>query len=66
MFINFDIIVYYKYKRNETNLTPDYYIHKSDDWVVFPHELDGLTKDEIKQKNEGVYKVLFEEEKEKK
>lgn len=39
--------VYYKPARNTTTLTPDYYIHETDDWLVFPHELHGLTEDEI-------------------
>jgi hypothetical protein len=28
---------------------PDYYIHETDDWLVFPHELNGLSADEIRQ-----------------
>lgn len=40
--------VYYKPKRNQTNLVPDFYIHETDSWLVFPHELHGLTPDEIK------------------
>lgn len=40
--------VYYKPKRNLTNFKPDFYIHETDDWLVFPHELHGLTPDEIR------------------
>jgi len=39
--------VYYKPKRNRSNLTPDYYVKDTDSWLVFPHEIQGLTKDEI-------------------
>lgn len=39
--------VYYKPARNETALTPDYFVHETDDWLVFPHELIGLTREEI-------------------
>ncbi len=28
--------------------TPDYFLHRSDDWLVFPHELDGLTTAELR------------------
>ena len=28
-------------------MKPDYFIHESDEWLVFPHELSGLTPDEI-------------------
>jgi hypothetical protein len=27
---------------------PHYYLHETDAWLVFPHELSGLTLDEIK------------------
>ena len=27
---------------------PDYYIHETDQWLVFPHELQGLSMDEIR------------------
>jgi len=40
---------YFKPKNNKTDRTPDYYIHESDEWLVFPHELDGLTSEEIRE-----------------
>jgi hypoxanthine phosphoribosyltransferase len=39
--------VYYKPARNRSRLVPDYYVHATDRWLVFPHELSGLTRDEI-------------------
>lgn len=41
--------VYYKPKRNLTNTQPDFYIHETDAWLVFPHELHGLTQDDIRE-----------------
>jgi len=38
---------YFKPANNKTDMTPDYYIHKTDQWLVFPHELHGLTIEEI-------------------
>lgn len=40
---------YFKPTNNKTlnKLTPDYFVHESEDWLVFPHELSGLTKQEI-------------------
>jgi hypoxanthine phosphoribosyltransferase len=38
---------YYKPQNNKTDIVPDYYIHESDEWLVFPHEISGLTPDEI-------------------
>lgn len=39
--------VYYKPSRNRTDIVPDYYVQANDDWLVFPHELQGLTREEI-------------------
>ena len=41
--------VYYKPKRNRSTLVPDYYVRDTDSWLVFPHEIQGLTKEEILQ-----------------
>ena len=38
---------WYKPTKNVTSLTPDYYVHETDQWLVFPHELNGLTAEEI-------------------
>lgn len=45
--------VYYKPKRNLTHLVPDFYVHETDAWLVFPHELHGLTPEEL-QKGKGL------------
>ena len=39
---------YFKPSKNKTDRIPDYYIHETDEWLVFPHELQGLSMDEIK------------------
>ena len=39
---------YFKPSKNKTSRTPDYYLHETDRWVVFPHELDGLSIEEIR------------------
>ncbi|WP_417486530.1 phosphoribosyltransferase [Maricaulis sp.] len=50
--------VYYKPLRNTTELTPDFYVHESDDWLVFPHEICGLSEDEIAAKGEAGSVIL--------
>lgn len=40
--------VYSKPLRNRTTLKPDYFVHETDDWLVFPHEINGLSVDEIR------------------
>lgn len=37
------------------NKTPDYFVHETDDWVVFPYELQGLSLEEIKQYKSFAY-----------
>lgn len=38
---------YFKPTKNKTERRPDYYIHETESWLVFPHELHGLTIEEI-------------------
>ncbi len=38
---------YYKPSRNRTSHRPDYYVHENEQWLVFPHEMDGMSRDEI-------------------
>mgnify|MGYP001336911010 CR=1 FL=1 len=40
---------YFKPNKNETETKSDFFIHETDKWLVFPHELEGLTVDEIKE-----------------
>ena len=39
---------YFKPTKNKTSRVPDYYLHETDNWLVFPHELDGLSIEEIR------------------
>lgn len=41
---------YFKPAYNRTQRTPDYYLHTTDDWLVFPHELQGLSDTEVMTK----------------
>lgn len=38
---------YYKPGRNRSRLRPDYFVRETERWLVFPHELNGLTPQEI-------------------
>ena len=40
---------YYKPNKNETGLKPDFFIHETNQWLIFPHELDGLTIEELEE-----------------
>ena len=41
--------VYYKPARNRSRLQPDYFVHRTDRWLVFPHEIQGLSDAEIRE-----------------
>ena len=38
---------WYKPSNKSVTMTPDYFVHETDEWLVFPHELSGLSKEEI-------------------
>ena len=42
--------LYYKPAANQTSIVPNYWLHETAAWLVFPHELEGLTLEEIGQK----------------
>jgi hypoxanthine phosphoribosyltransferase len=49
---------WYKPGNNKTGIVPDYYINQSDEWLVFPHELAGLSKEEIEQGKPELANIL--------
>jgi hypoxanthine phosphoribosyltransferase len=49
---------YYKPNNNQTDTVPDYYIHSTDEWLVFPHEVSGLTAEEIKSGKSDLKNVM--------
>lgn len=51
---------YYKPSNNKTDLEPHYYLHQSEDWLVFPHELQGLDREEMMANKPGL-REIFEE-----
>jgi hypoxanthine phosphoribosyltransferase len=51
--------VYYKPQRNCSALVPDYYVRATNSWLVFPHEIQGLTREEILQ-NKPVDESFFQ------
>ena len=53
---------WYKPANTQVDIIPDYYVRKSDEWLVFPHELSGLTPEEImegKQELAEIRDILF-------
>ena len=50
--------LYYKPHRSQAGLKPHYYLKEVDSWLVFPHELCGLTLKEIKEKGEAIRRIV--------
>ena len=53
--------VWYKPRRNVTDLAPDYFVHETDRWLIFPHEFHGLSVDEIRRHKAEAAIILGEE-----
>ena len=41
--------VWNKPGHDRSGIVPDYYLHETDDWLVLPYELKGLTMDEVRR-----------------
>jgi hypoxanthine phosphoribosyltransferase len=50
---------WYKPSRNQTDLTPDYYLHETSEWLVFPHELDALTLEEMRERQPELAAIVY-------
>lgn len=50
--------VYWKPNKNRTDLKPDFFVRDvGNEWIVFPHELEGLTQEEIAEKDPELAKL---------
>lgn len=52
--------VWNKPGHNRTGQTPDYFIHETDDWLVLPYELKGLTIEEVRENKPAVASLIKE------
>ncbi len=50
--------VFFKPGNNRTDRRPDYYIHETDKWLVFPHELKGLSPEEIARHKSEIARII--------
>ncbi len=53
-------MVYWKPHASLVEITPDYYVHQCQDWIVFPHEMHGLLEEEIHNKDAELLALLKE------
>lgn len=49
---------WYKPGKNSVDFEPDYFVHQSEEWLVFPHELSGLEAAEIREGKSDLKNIL--------
>ena len=51
-------VLYWKPSAGRHGVTPDYHVGVLEKWIVFPHELQGLTRDEVALKSTEIARLL--------
>jgi hypothetical protein len=51
-------VPYFKPARNCTNRVPDYYLYETDAWLKYPHSLEGLSTEEIRDNRPELYNII--------
>ena len=51
-------VPYFKPDRNKTERLPDYYLHVTDDWLIYPHSIEGLTPEELQMHKPKIFTAI--------
>ncbi len=51
-------VPYFKPKRNLTDRRPDYFLHETEQWLKYPHSLEGLSVDEVARHRPELYDII--------
>lgn len=51
-------VPYFKPARNKTDRVPDYFLHETDQWLKFPHSLEGLTMQEVQENRPALAEII--------
>jgi len=51
-------VPYYKPTRSQVARVPDYYLYETEDWLKYPHSLEGLSVAEIAENRPALYEIL--------
>ncbi len=51
-------VPYYKPTRNQIEREPDFVVHETADWLKYPHSLEGLDIDEMREKRPEIYEII--------
>ena len=49
---------WYKPSKNVVDFEPEYFLHETDEWLVFPHELEGLQISELADGKSDLANIL--------
>jgi hypoxanthine phosphoribosyltransferase len=52
-------VPWFKPSRNETDMVPDFYLKETAEWLVFPHELDALTPEEMLEARPQLHQIVY-------
>lgn len=52
-------VPWFKPSRNKTDLIPDFYLRETSEWLVFPHELDALTPEEMHAARPRLHEIIY-------
>jgi uncharacterized protein len=53
-------VPWFKPTRNETDIKPHYYLRETAEWLVFPHELDALTEEEMQACRPQLHAIIHQ------
>lgn len=51
-------VPYFKPTRNKTGVDPEYYLHETEAWLKYPHSLEGLTAQELKEHRPELFDII--------
>ena len=51
-------VPYYKPTRNQIGREPDFVVHETADWLKYPHSLEGLSVEEMREKRPEIYEII--------
>lgn len=55
-------VPWFKPTRNETDRVPEYYLYETAEWLVFPHELDALTPEEMRRSRPQLSEIVYDQQ----
>jgi len=51
-------VPYYKPTRSKVDFEPDFYLHETEEWLKFPHSLEGLSDEEVAMHRPDLHEIL--------